>query len=119
MDDTMKVEFPVGSRTVTLSRPSENQLFAVTLLRMPADDASPRERHTLITRMLRFLERLAGPEQWREVEGWMLDEEIVPMDLLQLFEDVLKFPWAEHTPAADEPQEKIPDRPAPRVVSGG
>lgn len=119
MDDTMKVEFPVGSRTVTLRRPSDNQLFAVTLLRMPADDAPPKERHSLITRMLRFLERLSGPEQWREVEGWMLDEEITPQDLLQLFEDVLKFPWNEHTEESAVPPEPIPDRPSPRIVSGG
>ena len=123
MDDTMKVEFPLGPRAVVLSRPTEGQLFAITILRMPRDGDDAKTRHRFLERIIRFLEVLAGPEQWSEIEDALLSEQVKPEELLRLFTDVTHFDWAAHAkeqPVQPEPEdEPEPERRAPRVVSGG
>ena len=126
----MKVEFPLGNRSVIMSRPSEGQLLAITILRMPKEGDEAKVKHRFLQRIIRFLEVLAGPEQWQEIEDGLLAEEIEPGDLLTLFSDVTQFDWAAHaTDALAEAIEReeikqgarvpAPERRAPRVVSGG
>ena len=122
----MKVEFPLGSRTVIMSRPTEGQAFAFAVTRKPREGDSPQVRLRFTQRIVQFLEALAGPEQWAVVEDELMSGELRPQDLLGLFEDVASFDWAgaakaqepEHAdaPATVDVAEK---RPAPRVVSGG
>jgi hypothetical protein len=123
MDDTMKVEFPLGNRSVIMSRPSEGQLLAITILRMPKEGDEPAVKHRFLQRIIRFLEVLAGAGQWQEIEDGLLAEEIEPGDLLTLFSDVTQFDWAGQaaTPETHHVAETIPEpeRRAPRVVSGG
>jgi hypothetical protein len=123
MDDTMKVEFPLGPRAVVLSRPTEGQLFAITILRMPRDGDDAKTRHRFLERIIRFLEVLAGPEQWSEIEDALLSEQVKPEELLGLFSDVTQFDWAAHDahvrPSPRPEDEPEPERRAPRVVSGG
>lgn len=119
----MKVEFPLGPRAVVLSRPTEGQLFAITILRMPRDGDDAKTRHRFLERIIRFLEVLAGPEQWSEIEDALLSEEVKPEELLRLFTDVTHFDWAAHDahvrPSPRPEDESEPERRAPRVVSGG
>lgn len=125
MDDILKVEFPIGPRTVIMSRPSDGQLFAITVIRKPKENDGPEVKHRFTERIIRFLEALAGPDQWAGIEDGMLADEIKPVQLFELFTDVTQFDWAAHAKqaqaAALEPDaEPAPDaRPAPRVVSGG
>jgi hypothetical protein len=124
MDDTMKVEFPLGNRSVIMSRPSEGQLLAITILRMPKEGDEPAVKHRFLQRIIRFLEVLAGAGQWQEIEDGLLAEEIEPGDLLTLFSDVTQFDWAGLAKAQARPSrrpedESEPERRAPRVVSGG
>jgi hypothetical protein len=123
MDDTMKVEFPLGKRTVIMSRPSEGQMLAITILRMPKEGDEAKVKHRFLQRIIRFMEVLAGPEQWQEIEDALLAEEIEPGELLNLFTDVTQFDWTAHATeqtAVPEPEdEPEPVRRAPRVVSGG
>lgn len=125
MDDILKVEFPIGSRTVVMSRPSEGQLFAITVIRKPKEGDGPEVKHRFTERIIRFLEALAGPGQWAGIEDGLLAGEIEPLQLFELFTDVTRFDWAAHARQAEaatpEPDtEPAPDaRPAPRVVSGG
>lgn len=119
----MKVEFPLGNRSVIMSRPSEGQLLAITILRMPKEGDEPAVKHRFLQRIIRFLEVLAGAGQWQEIEDGLLAEEIEPGDLLTLFSDVTQFDWAGQatTPETRHVAETIPEpeRRAPRVVSGG
>lgn len=119
----MKVEFPLGPRAVVLSRPTEGQLFAITILRMPRDGDDAKTRHRFLERIIRFLEVLAGPDQWAEIEDALLSEQVRPDELLRLFTDVTHFDWAAHAKeqaVQPEPEDKPePERRAPRVVSGG
>lgn len=127
----MKVEFPLGNRSVIMSRPSEGQLLAITILRMPKEGDEPAVKHRFLQRIIRFLEVLAGAGQWQEIEDGLLAEEIEPGDLLTLFSDVTQFDWEAHDPRNDAIQHAIereeakqglspePERRVPRVVSGG
>lgn len=122
----MKVEFPLGPRTVIMSRPTEGQAFAFAVTRKPREGDGPAVRLRFTQRIVQFLEALAGPEQWAVVEDELMSGDLRPQDLLSLFEDVASFDWAgaaeaqepEHAaaPATVDVTEK---RPAPRVVSGG
>lgn len=122
----MRVEFPLGSRTVIMSRPTESQAFAFAVTRKPREGDGPAVRLRFTQRIVQFLEALAGPQQWEVVEDELMSGDLRPQDLLSLFEDVASFDWAgaakaqepEHAaaPATVDVTEK---RPAPRVVSGG
>lgn len=121
MDDTLKVEFPLGDGTVVVRRPGPKQMFALSVLRRPGTD--PVATHQYVTHIVSFLEKLTGPEQWASVVGRMMAEEVGPEELVQLIGDIVAFDWNAHaatTPEPDpEPEPAVPARPAPRVVSGG
>lgn len=124
MDDILKVEFPLGPRSVIMSRPSDSQLFAITVIRKPRENDGPEVKHRFTERIIRFLEVLAGPEQWARVEDGMLADEIQPVQLFELFTDVTHFDWSAHEKKVQETavvtdEEAAPEKRAPRVVSGG
>lgn len=121
MDDILKVEFPLGPRTVVMTRPSDNQLFAITVIRKPTETSDPAVKFRFTERIIRFLEALAGPEQWLTVEDDMLSNVVTPSHLLTLFSDVTQFDWDAHAksvPTEPDRAPEAPERPAPRVVSG-
>lgn len=121
MDDTLKVEFPLGDSTIVVRRPSSNQMFALSVLRRPGSD-DPVATHQYVTHVVSFLEKLTGPEQWFSVVQRMLAEEVGPEELLQLIGDIVAFDWNAHatdTPAVAAPEPAAAARPAPRVVSNG
>jgi len=125
----MRVEFPLGAsgETITVTRPTENQLFALTLLRKPTEGSDHKTKHHFIERVIRFLERLTGTEQWSRVEELLFDDVIGAADVLALFGDIMEFEWDKHAPQAQAQADAeaesgmvaVPTRPAPRVVSGG
>lgn len=122
----MKVEFPLGPRTVIMSRPTEGQAFAFAVTRKPREGDGPAVRLRFTQRIVQFLEALAGPEQWAVVEDELMSGDLRPQDLLSLFEDVASFDWAGAAEAQKPARLDITDplpltekRPAPRVVSGG
>lgn len=120
----MRVEFPIGDtgEMITVTRPSENQLFALTILRKPTEGSDHKTKHHFIERVIRFLERLTGPDQWSRVEELLFDERIGAADVLALFGDIMEFKWDEYATQAvpgPAPEEPATTRPAPRVVSGG
>lgn len=123
MDDILKVEFPLGPRTVIMSRPSDSQLFALAVARKPKAGDAPAVNLRFTERIVRFLEALAGPEQWAGIEDDMMESRVSPSDLLDLFSAVSEFDWAAHEKKMADPEPDsplpIPGRPAPRVVSGG
>lgn len=121
MDDILIVEFPIGPRTVRVRRPSEGALFAMTLLRKPADGSDLQGNYRVVQRLVQFLEKITGPDEWAEIQSGMIDEVIKPKDLLDLFGAVLEFDWNAHeTKQAPEPEQALEQaRPVPRVVSGG
>lgn len=127
----MRVEFPLNdSQSVTIGRPTEKQLFALSLLRRPGTET--QDVHRFITHVVGFLESLAGPDEWNRVIGLALSGDLDPMELLQMIEEIVQFDWNGHDPKNDAlvaaiEREEIkqglspapPQRPAPRVVSGG
>lgn len=129
MDDILKVEFPLGPRTVVMSRPSDAQLFALAVIRKPKDGDDPGVKLRFTERVVRFLEALAGPQQWAGVEDDMMESRITPSELLDLFSDVTGFDWAgaagqQQSAAGPEDQpvhasEPVTEKRTPRVVSGG
>lgn len=129
MDDILKVEFPLGPRTVVMSRPSDAQLFALAITRKPKDGDDPGVKLRFTERVVRFLEALAGPQQWAGVEDDMMESRITPSELLDLFSDVTGFDWAgaagqqQSTPEPEDQPVRVPEpvteKRTPRVVSGG
>lgn len=125
MDDTLKVEFPLGEggRVVAVRRPTDHQLFALTLIRRPTSASTTQERATFMARVLSLVESLIQPNVWGQIETDMLRGELSPEDLLLLVNEVLQFRWAtvdapmpEH---GEESDSRVPERPAPRIVRGG
>lgn len=126
MDDTLKVEFPLGEggRAVVVRRPTDNQLFALTLIRRPTSASTTQDRATFMARILSLVESLIEPDVWGQIETDMLSGKLSPEDLLRLVNDVLQFRWTTvDAPDAEDGDPdapvRIPERPAPRIVRGG
>lgn len=122
-DDTLKVAFPVGGSEVIVSRPTEGQMMALVLSRNPT---THEENVRFVRRIARVLESLMGAEQWDNVfEDQMISGAISASALGDLASDVINFDWTAHEKSVTEPAaapaapQAEPDRPAPRVVSGG
>lgn len=123
MDDTLKVEFPVGDLKIVVSEPTEGQLFALALSRTSKD----ADRARLVQRLIRVLEALVGPQQWYEViEDCLISGELAPEQLVKLASDVFEFDWKAHRPTAPvpapvhRPNTDVTDSASgPRVISGG
>lgn len=126
MDDTLKVEFPLGDFKIVVSEPTDGQLFALALSRTSKD----ADRERLIRRLIRVLEMLTGPEQWYDIiEDALISGDLTPEALVKLASDVFEFPWKEHhkpqpAPAGTnlapgEPLTEVVPASGPRVVSGG
>lgn len=123
MDDTLKVEFPMGDVKIVVSEPTEGQLFALALSRTSKD----ADRARLVQRLIRVLEMLTGPEQWYDViEEGLISGTLTPESLVKLASDVFEFDWKAHRPAApvpaavNRPNTDVTDSASgPRVVSGG
>lgn len=122
MDDSLKVEFPMGNLKIVVSEPTDGQLFALALSRKSND----QDRTRLVTRLIRVLEALTGPDQWDDViEAALLGGTLGPEAVIKLAADVLEFDWAAHRkPVAATGAvpylhpEPLPAA-GPRVVSGG
>ncbi len=127
MDDTQRLSaaFPIGNTTVTVKEPTGAQLLVLSVSRAPKEGS---ETARLVRRMFRIMEGLMGQAQWDDViEDGVASETLDETDLLQLVQDVIGFPWAEHhkpqptqepdhsRDAAEVITEK---RPTPHIVSG-
>lgn len=117
MDDTLRVEFPVGDtgHTVTVGRPGEGQVLVLAM----AARSSHANNFQTISRVVRVAESLLGREQWLVFEDLMIDGSVTVRDFLSLIEAILSFDWTAHG-GQDDPEPTVP-RPAqtPRVVKGG
>lgn len=119
-DNTPRAEFPIGDsgKTVILSRPTNEQMFLISLSRQPK---SANESRRLVQRLFGVLEILAGEDQWYDlIEDGMLRGDFRPEDVIGLTQQVMKFDWPKEGQASEEdPAPAAPERPAPRLVSGG
>lgn len=122
MDDntTVKAEFPIGDsgKTVVVSRPTDQQMFLISLSRKPS---TPAESRRLIQRLFGVLEMLMGEEQWYDVvEYGLMRSEFAPDDVFSLARDIMNFEWPTGTDnISPDSAPATPERPAPRLVSGG
>lgn len=123
-DKKLKVEFPLGEFKIIVNEPTEGQLFALALSRTSKDS----DRVRLVTRLIRVLEALIGPEQWYDViEDALLGGTMDPEAVVKLAADVFEFPWKDHhapqkVPSGTHltPGEPLTEVvPKPRIVSGG
>jgi hypothetical protein len=123
MDDTqrLKVEFPVGDFKVIVQEPLPGQLFALSMSRRPT---SGGEGVMLAQRVTRVIEALTGEQWFTVIEDGLISGTLEVSDVMDLLQEVVTFPWAEHRKAPEpesEPENEAPEtvtRPAPRVVGG-
>lgn len=111
MDDTLKHTFPLGSPpaavSVTVSRPTEGQMFILAMSRETAEGA---ERMRLIKRLIRVLETLTGPDQWDSViETAMISGSVTPLELVDFAQKVFVFDWAALEKSLPQPGPQLSD----------
>jgi len=111
MDDTtQRAAFPFGDTDLILTRPTDSQIFALALSRAGSDAETGRT----VRRVLRVLEKLAGPEAWEGVvEEALIEGTVHPEELMRVAEELVKFPWDAPVPGtATDPGVLLVD-PAP------
>jgi len=111
MDDTtQRAAFPFGDTELILTRPTDSQIFALALSRAGSDAETGRT----VRRVLRVLEKLAGPEAWESVvEEALIEGTVHPEELMRVAEELVKFQWDEVLPTPEPIETQVAEPAAP------
>lgn len=115
MDDTQRTQliFEFNGGEITVSQPTEGQLFTLTALHRDGNDTAGHMK--VIRRMFRVVEHLVSEEAYEGIEEAMISGEVTPLEVVGLIESIFSTDWT--AAAAPEPAAPAPvPMPTPAAV---
>lgn len=110
MDDTQRTQliFDFNGGEITVSQPTEGQLFTLTALHKDGHDTANQMK--VIRRMFRVLEHLISEEDYDAIEEHMIDGSLTPYQVVELIQQIFSTDWVK------APGEEVP-APEPTPVA--